>query len=54
MDQAIAKKFQQSEGTDHIVYHKLAQKADDPHNQNVLQKISNEEKKHYEFWRKIT
>lgn len=45
---------QRSEITEHFVYHKLSQLAKDPHNQRVLKRISDDELKHYDFWKKYT
>ena len=38
----------------HFVYHKLSQSAMDPHNKSVLKQISDDELKHYNFWKKYT
>jgi VIT1/CCC1 family predicted Fe2+/Mn2+ transporter len=45
---------QRSEITEHFVYHKLSQSAVDPHNQSVLKQISDDELKHYNFWKQYT
>src|SRR5512139_1029685 len=45
---------QRSEITEHFVYRKLSQSAIDPHNKNVLKQISDDELKHYDFWKKYT
>jgi rubrerythrin len=45
---------QRSEITEHFVYHKLSQSAMDPHNKSVLKQISDDELKHYNFWKKYT
>jgi VIT1/CCC1 family predicted Fe2+/Mn2+ transporter len=45
---------QKSEITEHSVYHKLSQSALNPHNQSVLKQISDDELKHYHFWKKYT
>jgi len=45
---------QGSEITEHFVYHKLSQSAMDPHNKSVLKQISDDELKHYNFWKKYT
>jgi rubrerythrin len=45
---------QRSEITEHFVYQKLSQSAMDPHNQSVLKQISDDELKHYHFWKKYT
>ena len=45
---------QRSEITEHFVYRKLSQSAMDPHNQSVLKHISDDELKHYNFWKKYT
>ncbi|MEM5867491.1 MAG: VIT1/CCC1 transporter family protein [Candidatus Aenigmatarchaeota archaeon] len=45
---------QKNEITEHFIYEKLAQMVKQPNNKEVLRRISNEELKHYEFWRKYT
>ena len=45
---------QKSEITEHSVYHKLSQSVTNPHNKSVLKQISDDELKHYNFWRKYT
>jgi VIT1/CCC1 family predicted Fe2+/Mn2+ transporter len=45
---------QKNEITEHWVYHKLAQSVGDPHNQGLLKKIAEDERNHYEFWKKYT
>ena len=45
---------QKNEVTEHIIYQKLAQSTRDPRNRKVLQRISDDELKHYNFWRKYT
>ena len=45
---------QRSEITEHFVYHKLSQSAMDSHNKNVLKQISDDELKHYNFWKTYT
>ena len=40
--------------TAHFVYQKLSQSAMDPHNKSVLKQISDDELKHYDFWKKYT
>ncbi|MEM3591513.1 MAG: VIT1/CCC1 transporter family protein [Candidatus Bathyarchaeia archaeon] len=45
---------QKNEITEHYVYRKLAQSMKDPNNRGVLKSISDEELKHYEFWREYT
>jgi len=45
---------QRNEITEHFIYEKLAQMVKQPNNKEVLRRISNEELKHYEFWRKYT
>ncbi len=45
---------QRSEITEHVVYQKLSQTAMDPHNKSVLKEISDDELKHYHFWKKYT
>src|SRR4030042_2385294 len=45
---------QKSEITEHFVYQKLSKSAMDPHNKSVLKQISDDELKHYDFWKKYT
>jgi len=45
---------QKSEITEHFVYRKLSHWAVDPHNKSVLKQISDDELKHYNFWKKYT
>ena len=45
---------ERNEITEHFIYEKLARSIKDMHNQEVLRSISNDELKHYEFWRKYT
>lgn len=39
-----------NELTEHVVYHKLAQMERDPGNRAALERLSMQEKAHYEFW----
>jgi len=50
----IAKHFQKSELTEHIVYSDLAKREKNLHNKKILEQIAQDEKKHYEFWKKIS
>jgi VIT1/CCC1 family predicted Fe2+/Mn2+ transporter len=43
--------FQQSEITEHFVYKNLSRAFKDTKHQNVLQQISNDELRHYNFWK---
>ena len=45
---------QESEITAHFIYQKLSQSATDPHNKSVLKQISDDELKHYNFWKNYT
>jgi len=45
---------QRSEITEHSVYHRLSESVGDPHNKSVLMQISDDELKHYTFWKKYT
>ena len=45
---------QRGEITEHFVYRKLSQSAMDPHNKSVLKQISDDELKHYNFWKIYT
>ncbi len=46
-------KFQEQEITEHVVYRELSKKAQDK-NRGVLERISKDEKRHYEEWKKYT
>jgi VIT1/CCC1 family predicted Fe2+/Mn2+ transporter len=45
---------QRSEITEHFIYQKLAQSTKDPHNSEILKRISGDELAHYNFWKKYT
>jgi len=45
---------QRNEITEHLFYERLSRSMKDPHNREVLKKISEEEKEHYEFWKSYT
>jgi VIT1/CCC1 family predicted Fe2+/Mn2+ transporter len=45
---------QKNEITEHFIYDKLAQSIKDSHNKNILKRISSDELKHYNFWKKYT
>jgi VIT1/CCC1 family predicted Fe2+/Mn2+ transporter len=45
---------QRNEITEHFIYEKLAQSTKDSRNREILQRISDEELEHYNFWRKHT
>lgn len=47
-------KSQKNEITEYLIYKKLAVREKDRRNRVTLQKISNEEHQHYEFWKKYT
>ncbi|MFW9916726.1 MAG: VIT1/CCC1 transporter family protein [Candidatus Thorarchaeota archaeon] len=47
----LVRKAQQDEINSHIIYGKLAATVKNPHNAEILGKISGEELKHYEFWK---
>jgi len=46
--------FQRNEITEHHIYRKLAERGGQPENQRVLQKISDDELRHYNVWRTYT
>lgn len=46
-------KFQQSERTEAIVYHRLSSLTKDPQNKKILNQIATDELRHAEFWRKV-
>jgi len=45
---------QRNEITEHLVYEKLAQSLKDPHNAEILRRISRDELRHYGIWKKQT
>ena len=42
--------FQRNEVTEYYVYRRLAKLERDPHNKKVLEKIADDEMRHYRFW----
>lgn len=46
--------FQKNELTEHFIYEKLSQTTKDPHNKEVLSRISREELGHYDLWKQYT
>ncbi|MHA2366870.1 MAG: VIT1/CCC1 transporter family protein, partial [Candidatus Hodarchaeales archaeon] len=50
----FVKSFQQDEINSHIIYKKLSIRVKDTHNSEILTKISDDELKHYEFWKTVT
>ncbi len=50
----IALTAQKNEITEYFVYEKLAQTVKEPHNKEVLENISRDELKHYNFWKEYT
>lgn len=45
---------QKNEITEHFIYLKLSELSEDEHNRKILKSISEEELKHYNFWKNIT
>lgn len=45
---------QKNEITEYVIYQKLAKLTKDPKNAVTLRDIASDEKKHYEFWKKVT
>jgi VIT1/CCC1 family predicted Fe2+/Mn2+ transporter len=45
---------QKNEITEHIIYSKLSQAVKDEQNKEILKQISDDEKRHYHFWKKYT
>ena len=45
---------QKNEITEHIIYEKLTQSTKDAQNRSVLKRISDDELKHYNFWKQYT
>lgn len=45
---------QKNEITEHFIYEKLVHSIKDSHNREVLNRIANDELKHYNFWKEYT
>ncbi|MGQ9723410.1 MAG: VIT1/CCC1 transporter family protein [Candidatus Jordarchaeum sp.] len=45
---------QKNEITEHFVYEKLSKSIKDASNKEILKRVSNDELKHYDFWKKYT
>jgi VIT1/CCC1 family predicted Fe2+/Mn2+ transporter len=45
---------QRNEITEHLIYERLSRSVKDPNNKEVLKRISDEELRHYNFWKKYT
>ena len=45
---------QKNEITEYFIYKKLARSTKDPHNKKILDEIAEDERKHYNFWKKYT
>jgi len=45
---------QRNEITEHIIYEKLSRTMKDSHNREILERISREEREHYELWKEYT
>lgn len=45
---------QRNEITEHVIYEKLSQSVKDPHNSDILERISRDELRHYNFWKEHT
>lgn len=50
----IIEKMQQNELDESIIYREIAKPTKDKHNKEVLNRLANEESKHYEIWKKYT
>ncbi|MBU7029364.1 MAG: VIT1/CCC1 transporter family protein [Theionarchaea archaeon] len=50
----IILKAQKNEITEYFIYEKLSQSIKDPHNKKILKNISEDELRHYHFWKKYT
>ncbi len=46
--------FQKNEITEYFIYQRLSQSIKDPHNKEVLRRISEDELKHYEIWKELS
>ena len=45
---------QKNEITEYFIYQKLSRSTKDPHNKRILEDIAEDERKHYNFWKKYT
>lgn len=45
---------QRNEITEHLIYEKLSQSTNDPHNKEILKRISIDELAHHDFWKEYT
>ncbi len=45
---------QKNEITEYFIYRKLSRSVKNPHNRNILRRISQDELKHYNFWKRHT
>lgn len=45
---------QRNEATEHLIYKKLAEKTKNEKNKKILKQISDDEEKHYNFWKSLT
>src|SRR3989339_698181 len=52
--QNVALQSQKNEITEHIIYKKLAEIISDLNNKKILVEISNDELKHYNFWKNFS
>jgi len=50
----LVKKAQTAEITEHIIYSRLARLTKDKHNREIMEQISQDELKHYRFWKEQT
>ena len=46
--------YQQNEITEHHIYKRLAESADTPENQRILEEIAEDELRHHRVWRRYT
>ena len=53
-DIKIIESFQKNEITEHFIYMKLAKIVKDKNNSQLLERIGNEEKAHYDYWKTFT
>ena len=49
----IFKEYARNELTEHIVYHKLAEREKNPANREALERMSTQEGSHHEFWKSL-
>ncbi|MFX0171224.1 MAG: ferritin family protein [Candidatus Hodarchaeota archaeon] len=50
----LVRRAQRNEITEYHIYRKLVKRQDNPHNQDILNRIAEDELRHYQFWKTFT